>query len=991
MDNEDWIVSKRQLPRIWGGVPNNLQRLDFDGLTTIAESLFTSIEKTEFYPSITIPNEDPTRQFYQLTVALNALSKSRDKYFNMLKKYPEGEEFTKKLHSMIGADMGFSEEQIKNKNTKNLIEDNYLQANVDAVFFQNLHLKYVLNGTRFADLRSSFPLRRKAENRKNYILRVKTFLKFPAPAIADDVVGPPTDVEIAQLFGRLGRFGITDDRILEPHDLRFPLYGYEDFKRYERTYGPRVGPKTRVTFDDAGELVATNMPRKIDKTKVVRLRHLDILDDEQMRLSVCFFEENDVLIRKIYSITQNYSPLGNINTSISMVKAMINGYKNYSISLLRGAGNARHNKALFGAILDGQGLNRHFFNTSDFTNINKQFNNSFYHSICKGMKFSQNKLKSSSQYLHHAIEVSQNSFGGRFFNKKQNQAVVSKNAIDRLNTVLKKLDKKDGLKIINGLNMELIQYVEKYRLGGAEKTEFETIASGGDKYIRKRCADKLRYYKEDEKIIIKVRMEVEEFKRFVLDWDRGINKHWDKHPRYDEYSEMVEKEYSTEDALAEYKKKLYQSNKRLLRYMSFSYIGQALETVIKNNDINEMKTWLMDEEMNYQQLLKEIRVDPLKKEKFSLPSMAFNISDFFRLSEFKFPGKEELAAMVSELVLLIGLNSEFGDEFVELVEEKKDGASLKKEKDCSKDKYNFNPAIPGRIYLSEGRDPSGVPTNFELEFWKLILEFINTFGTALIQARLSSLMDSLVVVLLFIEDGVASISPLRSIKDLYRDTLRELDRVIQFFENHLDELISFELMHKQKVDMKNLEHNLHWAEILSPQFSPINNILYFWDILNNLKTIKYFIKTSEEMDVYDLLSAGENSHKIDKNKDLSAEDFSFEQLFIVSRRSQKREVFNKKFAQKYLRKFKNTIHQKDYQKYSFIRKEMSLSNSNLKKSLKVKGCVQKKGAIKWLKAIPGKRKLKPLRWFYLKNKDGEYVKPGLNLFEKDGLKNLIIN
>ena len=145
------------------------------------------------------------------------------------------------------------------------------------------------------------------------------------------------------------------------------------------------------------------------------------------------------------------------------------------------------------------------------------------------------------------------------------------------------------------------------------------------------------------------------------------------------------------------------------------------------------------------------------------------------------------------------------------------------------------------------------------------------------------------------------------------------------------------------------------------------------------------------MDVYDLLSAGENSQKIDKNKDLSAEDFSFEQLFIVSRRSQKREVFNKKFAQKYLRKFKNTIHQKDYQKYSFIRKEMSLSNSNLKKSLKVKGCVQKKGAIKWLKAIPGKRKLKPLRWFYLKNKDGEYVKPGLNLFEKDGLKNLIIN
>ena len=73
MDNEDWIVSKRQLPRIWGGVPNNLQRLDFDVLTTIAESLFTSIEKTEFYPSITIPNEDPTRQFYQLTVALNAL------------------------------------------------------------------------------------------------------------------------------------------------------------------------------------------------------------------------------------------------------------------------------------------------------------------------------------------------------------------------------------------------------------------------------------------------------------------------------------------------------------------------------------------------------------------------------------------------------------------------------------------------------------------------------------------------------------------------------------------------------------------------------------------------------------------------------------------------------------------------------------------------------------------------------------------------------
>ena len=166
------------------------------------------------------------------------------------------------------------------------------------------------------------------------------------------------------------------------------------------------------------------------------------------------------------------------------------------------------------------------------------------------------------------------------------------------------------------------------------------------------------------------------------------------------------------------------------------------------------------------------------------------------MSEFKFPGKEELAAMLSELVLLIGLNSEFGDEFVELVEEKKDGASLKKEKDCSKDKYNFNPAIPGRIYLSEGRDPSGVPTNFELEFWKLILEFINTFGTALIQARLSSLMDSLVVVLLFIEDGVASISPLRSIKDLYRDPLRELDRVIQFFENHLDELISFELMHK---------------------------------------------------------------------------------------------------------------------------------------------------------------------------------------------------
>ena len=139
---------------------------------------------------------------------------------------------------------------------------------------------------------------------------------------------------------------------------------------------------------------------------------------------------------------------------------------------------------------------------------------------------------------------------------------------------------------------------------------------------------------------------------------------------------------------------------------------------------------------------------------------------------------------------------------------------------------------------------------------------------------------------------------------------------------------------------------------------PVNQKLLIWEITNNLRAIEKYFLTLEHSQI----------GIKDKHEVASASlknDFSLEQLFLISKKRERRRALDEKSLQACLDK---KLFAKDYQKYNYIHKEIKKkklkwsTRSQSKPSVKYNNLLKRDCAIRWLKARPGNSRYRDLSY-----------------------------
>ena len=238
-----------------------------------------------------------------------------------------------------------------------------------------------------------------------------------------------------------------------------------------------------------------------------------------------------------------------------------------------------------------------------------------------------------------------------------------------------------------------------------------------------------------------------------------------------------------------------------------------------------------------------------------------------------------------------------------------------------------NPAIGVKlIILMQEKIDTYHRKSFEKRMlWRKFKDYVDGKVASMIDTHIYSLADSLSRILLIAN----SVYPYKDGEDndRYKKIIDEIKNLIVFFEHYLEGLI----------------------ETAPCSYRPVNQKLLAWEITNNLKAIKKYFLTLEyaQIDV-----------KNEPGLPAYNNDFSQEQIFLISKKREARKVLNEKSITACLQSelFKK---KKDYQKYNYIQKQLGKKKSGLKRSQKR---LERSSAINWLKARPGNARYRNLRY-----------------------------
>lgn len=357
--------------------------------------------------------------------------------------------------------------------------------------------------------------------------------------------------------------------------------------------------------------------------------------------------------------------------------------------------------------------------------------------------------------------------------------------------------------------------------------------------------------------------------------------------------------------------RLYQERDSDIDLRSSVYNIDDLKEAKKNKDYEVMRIWLHEEHEFKQYLksqfktddfigLKSINLDGLKPDPKKQSS--WNPNEFFSLKR-TFPSafNKKYADSISRLLALMRINPIIYKYFARFLA----------------DLLNVN-EITGK----NGYELPVIDTHL----------FVNSHLNMLALNSLETMMDSLTKALLFCE----GVNPYENSKDAFEYIPYELDTIIAFLESILREYRKPSKYKDFNLGLENLDEGL-W-------FVPPDKLIFLWNTINNFKSLKEYISLMVRLNIV---------NKVEKDK--KSAYLTLEQIHFLSRRASKEACIDKKNIKKYLISKKNK-----YQKYSYLRKEMTKENSLLRWSSKKKVGLHKQDAIKWLKSRPGKRKLRDI-------------------------------
>lgn len=317
----------------------------------------------------------------------------------------------------------------------------------------------------------------------------------------------------------------------------------------------------------------------------------------------------------------------------------------------------------------------------------------------------------------------------------------------------------------------------------------------------------------------------------------------------------------------------------------------------------------------------------------------FNVDNFFKFEEYYLDSNNlELKNLLSQLFNYINIDQSIATIFQDLIEEKNKQTGAKA---FDESHYLFDKFPQIKIKNK---------TEYETSVWWLLYNFINAQKSQIYHSYNNSIKDIILRTLLFLN----GIYPYRSgygIKDPYERVTTELTKVINFYDNVLQQLF------KDKISI---------AACLATN-----------EITNSLRCIREYIHTLKRANAYEI-------HTNYKNNSITNKDIAKDDLKFISKSPKwYNEIPNNHdlAIKKYLKSFNKKNKTRDT---GFIDKQIYNSKSKkLKTSKRNKALVERMSAIKWLKERPGRGKLYNLKMDSSLNKDICFNNYGLYLVDAD--------
>jgi hypothetical protein len=907
---------------------NNSSMTDQNELT----SLFDSVLKTDFDFKLSIPHTDSNDQFFSLVQCLKILDNSKQKYIkefkSKIKKINYGDETYKALSLAIDDDKLRGLDVSKTR-AQNLINDHLLVEAQKMTNFGNLMRSQIKTntfkdyqaidsaldnfGTITKEMISNVSLihnKKKTETKKDFHARLKKEMSLR--------------YKESTIFSKLGT-----------EDSRIRLMYFQD------KFIPFVYPISQFPLH-----AMSNKDISLDKFAKMELGPLFFILAKKSfeihsKLSQEYFDENSFIYQKIDRILRSYHHNQiNINHSLSLVKLLLKGLDinlNSKISKKINPWDRRR------SVLAHRYVSpvRRNINAANREMLWSRLNASFYAIQIKPEKFwDMLKKEFSDLKMEETLFRSFNSFSDGFGRNSLRNKLIAEDQLAK-SLMMRIKDHTENLKngsVTPWLMSELKNYYAKsYTQDNKKRNQIDYFESLPSESLESLCMSLVGGYEEHKEKILKnfknFRKQEEKLAaKYGRDRDKSVLRRRRESKAIQEWVQnnipghllmYFHKEY---DGGSTFKKLLEINNK--IKGLNKSK-GLKEKEALSSDEYFRLRKYLIYFKRLHLRLQDRYFSDERKKREIKklgrsiVPRVEMIPEKLFTLEKsYKGAFNKKTIALISELIHIIEQNPVIGIKILKLMEDELQNYP----------KYIAKKNMPDDVQWLEKYKNSFI----KKRFLEQICDYLNEKLESMINTHTYSLADSLSRILL-ISDGTCPYQGDED-NDTYRKIIYEVKNLTAFFEQYLEGLIQA-APHSER---------------------PVNQKLLIWEITNNLRAIEKYFLTLEHSQI-----GIKNNHEVASASANLKNDFSLEQLFLISKKREKRRALDEKSLQACLDK---KLFTKDYQKYNYIHKEIKKkklkwsTRSQSKSSVKYNNLLKRDCAIRWLKARPGNSRYRDLSY-----------------------------
>ena len=872
-------------------------------------SIFDSVLRADFDFKLSMPYSDSDDQFFSLVQCLKILENSKQKYIKRLESELKKLEYGDDTYEALLATMERGESgslDVSKKRTRNLIDECLLVEAQKITNFGNLFRSHVKND----DYKVPAALEAILDEFGAITKEMEAQISLIPPKKRNETkknFQTRLKKELSARYKKSALFSWNGGM-----DARTRLIYFQD------KFIPLVFPMSQFPLHATSKKVSTDAFAKLSLGSMFIIL-AEKTYEVHSRLSQEYFAENDHVYQKIDSLLQTYRHNEiNINHSVSLVQLLLKGL------------DAEINKSR-SKISPWNSRNRVNINRlRDFNHSQEmawaRLNAPFYDLRLQPERFWDFLKKDlSDPRINERLLRSFSSFsdgfsGNSLHNKVQAENKLAKNLMERINKHQATLKK--PLAVPAWLKTELSNYYAKsYTQDNKDKNDIDYYETLPLKSLEGLCTSLVGGFARDENKIIKNLKKLRKHKNILRDKKLSLGRYTRK------TREWVQK--NIPDHLLKYLDQYYEHDS----FKDLQKISHKIDRLNKTK--NSSETLTPDE---YYRLrvslinttiihlrLQDLYYSEDKKKKIlrrkgrsiiprvdMVPEKLFTLEKTYEKSFDK-----NTIDLMTEVIHIIEQNPVIGLKLIKLIVDEKFNCP----------KYIARENWPDDISWQE-KHKAGLSKKMFLD---QVINYVNAKIDSMNNTHTYSMADSLSRIFL-IANGLCPYKGNEG-NDTYQKIINEIKNLNAFFELYLEGLI----------------------QSYPPSHRTVSQKLLVWEIINNLKAIEKYFLTLEhaQIDV-------ENKPEIAGLNN----DFSLEQLYLISKKREQRRVLDKESIATCL---DGKLFKKNYQKYNYIHKEIKKkklewsTNSLGKNPIKYNDRLKRDSAINWLKVRPGNARYRDLR------------------------------